>query len=133
VALSYEWGTPSADHYAILLNGREFVVRDNLLVALTQFRYDAKDTPIWIDAICINQENIQERNDQVTKMGYIFQCASVVYAWAGLTKDGSDIAIQLAHDLFNIHDDKEILYRRLCRDGIKEELQALYMFLIRPY
>lgn len=45
---------------------------------------------LWIDALCINQNDHQEKSNQVGKMGRIFSSASMVLAWTGLSRDGSD-------------------------------------------
>jgi hypothetical protein len=39
--------------------------------------------PIWIDAVCINQDNLQECSEQVVKMGAIFKRAAKVITWLG--------------------------------------------------
>jgi hypothetical protein len=41
------------------------------------------DKLLWIDALCIDQENVIERNHQVQQMGEIFSRASNVLAWLG--------------------------------------------------
>lgn len=40
-------------------------------------------TRIWIDALCINQKDIDERNAQVKRMNHIFAEAGNVYIWTG--------------------------------------------------
>ncbi|KAK3392322.1 heterokaryon incompatibility protein-domain-containing protein [Sordaria brevicollis] len=50
---------------------------------------------LWIDALCINQSDHQEKSNQVGKMGRIFSSASLVLAWTGLPRDGSDDAIKI--------------------------------------
>ncbi|KPI42792.1 uncharacterized protein AB675_1764 [Cyphellophora attinorum] len=78
--LSYCWG--SAEHLKeIFLNGHRFFIRDNLF----QFLYEARRTGLtswlWIDAICINQVDTDERNKQVQWMPYIFSRACEVLVW----------------------------------------------------
>ena len=41
------------------------------------------NSPIWIDALCINQDDAAERASQVQLMGRVFQDASCVFAWLG--------------------------------------------------
>lgn len=83
VALSYTWGRPSShlpDNWddplvtkAILVNGKVFAVRCNLFSALQTIRHTGDSRCAWwIDAICINQENVGERNREVTRMGEIY-------------------------------------------------------------
>ncbi|KAI4148513.1 MAG: hypothetical protein L6R39_002777 [Caloplaca ligustica] len=80
-ALSYTWG-PSVETQRILLNGKAFAVRHNLYSYL-QRRGNRAETPLWVDAICINQQDIDERNSQVKVMGDIFTQASKVLIWLG--------------------------------------------------
>src|SRR5277367_3175798 len=67
-ALSYVWGTPGRK-LSILLNNQELKVTQNLAHALRHLR-PAKSNKfetrtLWVDAICIDQQNIDERNQQV--------------------------------------------------------------------
>jgi hypothetical protein len=64
-ALSYEWGDESNTSFYIILNGQKFSVRENLWSALFYLRMKDTVRIIWIDALCINQENKGERNHQV--------------------------------------------------------------------
>jgi len=43
----------------------------------------AMGIPLWIDALCINQEDYLERNNQVLLMGEIYRCAAGVISWLG--------------------------------------------------
>src|SRR5277367_3747830 len=62
-ALSYTWGDASSKRL-IFLNERMFLVTKNLNTALRQLRYTQDERVIWIDALCINQYDIVERNHQ---------------------------------------------------------------------
>lgn len=65
-ALSYEWGDPEKPPMFIELNGEKRSVRENLWWALWNLR-DEKDVRIlWIDALCIDQDNELEKNHQVS-------------------------------------------------------------------
>src|SRR5436853_6511842 len=66
-ALSYTWGDASS-RQLISLDGCEFSVAANLGIALRYLRYPEDTRYIWIDALCINQDDVSERNQQVTKM-----------------------------------------------------------------
>ncbi|KAK0627422.1 heterokaryon incompatibility protein-domain-containing protein, partial [Immersiella caudata] len=85
-ALSYMWKKETADE-PILLNGVPFVVGKNLRDALLFLRRDYKRGStktrllIWIDAICINQREPQERNRQVRIMDQIYFRAQAVVVW----------------------------------------------------
>ncbi|OAK94213.1 hypothetical protein IQ06DRAFT_182421, partial [Phaeosphaeriaceae sp. SRC1lsM3a] len=76
--LSYRWGAPDPSS-SILINGQLFAVRQNLLDFLDMARMNGAATmTYWIDALCIDQDNILERNHQVAQMGDIFSRATCV-------------------------------------------------------
>lgn len=91
-ALSYTWGTPEFTS-SISLNGTDFKVTPNLESALQKLRLDIEDRIIWIDAICIDQANIPEKNQQVQQMRHIYQSASRVVVWLGPEAEDSNIAM----------------------------------------
>lgn len=82
-AVSYEWGDDSSDH-CIVINGKLFVVRQNLYEFLQSYRQTAEQKLLWIDALCIDQGNTRERNHQVAQMTSIYQDAEEVIVWLGL-------------------------------------------------
>jgi hypothetical protein len=88
IALSYMWGTEEATQ-VILINGQSFLVRRNLWEFLVRIqRADVKyRVPIWIDAICIDQNDVLERNHQVSLMGLIYSNARLVISWLGLNDE----------------------------------------------
>ncbi|KAF5250802.1 hypothetical protein FANTH_4074 [Fusarium anthophilum] len=81
-ALSYMWGDGPAGQ-TITLNGVSFSIRQNLWDALHYLRKHAPDIDYWIDAICINQKDIPERNRQVRMMHHIYFRAQTVVVWLG--------------------------------------------------
>ncbi|KAI4597335.1 hypothetical protein KJ359_004441 [Pestalotiopsis sp. 9143b] len=81
-ALSYMWGSEN-NQASIVVNGFSISVRQNLLGALRYLRSQARDLPIWIDALCINQEDVTERNRQLRIMHHIYFRASMVIVWLG--------------------------------------------------
>jgi hypothetical protein len=83
--LSYVWGPPD-DGITILLGGKQHKVRSNLSQFLEVARARHTDKLLWIDALCINQRDILERNHQVQQMGTIFSSAREVLAWLGHAK-----------------------------------------------
>ncbi|RYO97522.1 hypothetical protein DL766_009785 [Monosporascus sp. MC13-8B] len=81
-ALSYRWGE-NDDPKTILVDGMKFRVGRNLWDALHFLRGRAENTPYWIDALCINQRDTEERNRQLRIMGHIYFRASTVVVWLG--------------------------------------------------
>jgi hypothetical protein len=87
--------------YPIRLDDQMFWVRRNLWEALNRLQFDSEEIPIWIDAICINQENTKERNEQVNKMKTIYERADRVIVWLGPAEADSKLAFQLVQGLYN--------------------------------
>jgi hypothetical protein len=93
ICLSYVWGDELAGH-TIILGNQHFRIRNNLysfLVTTTQKRRLLENW-LWIDALSIDQTNVEERNHQVQQMGLIFSRAREVLAWLG---DNAEIAAYL--------------------------------------
>ena len=96
-ALSYTWGnpfpplTPEKDVYnetvqCILTSGDvecNFDVTRNLFDALDRLVRKGINGPLWIDALCINQDDTGERQEQVAIMGQVYAFAQEVIVWLG--------------------------------------------------
>jgi hypothetical protein len=96
-ALSYVWGDPS-ETKIILVDNAAFRVRINLWNFLAQMRAERYWDALWIDAICINQDNLQERCDQVSIMGQIYLTAADARAWLGAGTETYLLAMQRLAD-----------------------------------
>ncbi|EPE31911.1 hypothetical protein GLAREA_11993 [Glarea lozoyensis ATCC 20868] len=81
-ALSYEWGAEMCDK-SVICDGQELQVKINLAAALKHLRLSDEPRWMWIDAICIDQENIPERNQQVSIMRDVYAQADRVLIWIG--------------------------------------------------
>ncbi|KAK4896634.1 hypothetical protein LTR27_005554 [Elasticomyces elasticus] len=97
LALSYTWGAPP-DSHVIEINGREVFIRENLWAFLEQASRNGLESLVWIDAICIDQTNADERAQQIGLMEYIFTDASTVIVWLGSADSSSDLAVQALAD-----------------------------------
>jgi hypothetical protein len=93
-ALSYVWGDAKVTS-TITVNGVDFEATTNLVSALKHLRHKRKKLVLWVDAICINQADIHERNRQVQMMATIYRCAEEVIVWLGESRDDSDEAMRL--------------------------------------
>ncbi|KAL8712369.1 MAG: hypothetical protein Q9225_006954 [Loekoesia sp. 1 TL-2023] len=96
-ALSYAWGNPNdVDVVYIVSDGSCAVlpINQSLCTALKYLRSTSTSLTLWIDAICIDQHNIKERNIQVARMADIYTLAAKVLIWLGPEADGSTTALQ---------------------------------------
>lgn len=79
-ALSYVWGDKENTRQ-IILDGHPFEVTRNLHAALLYLRDTMQTRFFWIDAICINQTDEEERSEQVKMMKRIYGMAEVTVVW----------------------------------------------------
>lgn len=93
-ALSYAWGEPTKTR-KISVDGRDnFEIGENLWWFLHCRSLTMKKPRLfWIDAICIDQDNVRERNHQVGLMKQIYSMASNVYIWLGRESENSRLAM----------------------------------------
>lgn len=115
-ALSYVWGsvdnpetisvispsTGGAEENSVscsACDGSPLLVTHNLAVALRHLRRRDAPRTLWIDAICIDQQNMAERSEQVAKMAQIYSLAARVVIWLGPASPDSDLAMRLVRDL----------------------------------
>ncbi|KAH7384641.1 heterokaryon incompatibility protein-domain-containing protein [Pyrenochaeta sp. MPI-SDFR-AT-0127] len=105
IALSYMWDQGSQHKY-IECQGTKIRVGENLWNFLQQYRenmstkqYHARDPVIaprlWVDAVCINQADIDERGHQVSQMRDIYTGADSVIVWLGLAQGSEELAFVL--------------------------------------
>lgn len=149
-ALSYVWG--DADFTSpIICNDDERQVTSNLAAALRHLRDLDEPRIIWIDALCIDQENPNERSEQVRMMGDIYSRADRVLIWLG--PEGPEtgpalLALQQLENYFygqydrypSISDDSSSMgsLRVSARDSAADnplnvDWQSLAKFLTRPW
>lgn len=93
VCLSYAWGD-DPPIYKTLVNGKLFKVRKNLISFLTVARKLEVKEWLWIDAVCIDQGDVPERNHQVQHMGEIYRRAKHVILYPGIISNLAGTAIK---------------------------------------
>jgi ankyrin repeat protein len=99
-ALSYTWGNTSRP-CDIIINGSNMTVTKNAYLALQDLRYQEQDRVLWVDAICINQEDKDERGQQVQQMGSIYSGAERVIIWLGEATYDTDYIMYYMKQLEN--------------------------------
>ena len=92
-ALSYVWGG-SDKRQSIFIDNQYSAVTLNLHAALLRLRDHDIPRIIWVDAVCINQEDEQEKEHQIQFMAKIYGKASHVIVWLGERADESDVALE---------------------------------------
>lgn len=105
-ALSYTWGgTPGPSHIIrILVGGQAYIINitANLESALRHLRPFSDVKYLWVDALCINQENHVEKGSQIPKMADIYNQATKVRVWLGEEEGNSDLALKFIRRVLNL-------------------------------
>ena len=92
-ALSYTWSEETG--HSIDCDGKSLSIQENVCSALRRLRQTNTVRNIWIDALCINQSDIEERNGQLRLMKPIYQNATKVLVWLGEESADSPQAFEL--------------------------------------
>ncbi|KAF2852960.1 hypothetical protein T440DRAFT_466522 [Plenodomus tracheiphilus IPT5] len=92
-ALSYVWG-PATKSYALQTTQGPIQITASLCSALRRIRKEDEVIHVWVDAVCINQDDDHEKATQVRMLPSIFQSAEMVLCWIGEERDDSSAAIQ---------------------------------------
>jgi predicted nucleic acid-binding protein len=101
-ALSYVWGDPMP-RSTITCNEQTCEIGPSLHAALQRLRDPVRIKTLWIDAICINQTNDEEKSQQVRLMRLIYMQASQVNVWLGPQEANSELAFPLMDQLYKHH------------------------------
>lgn len=91
-ALSYVWGDQN-EVREIEVNNKVFSVTINLEEALRVLRYQTEHRILWVDAICINQGDLEEKTSQIQLMGEIYSRATKTIIWLGPETNSSSSAL----------------------------------------
>jgi hypothetical protein len=139
-ALSYAWGDEH-NPASIFLDGIQVPVTRNLEIVLRALAINEEfqdNYKIWIDAICINQNNDAEQASQVRKMREIYCGAWSVISWLGENDGPADVkdAFQFVRTLASLPENQQDLSKLLVqKPGLirQEGFFALHEFMKRPY
>jgi len=89
---------------SINLNDCHFKLTENLELALRYLRNERFQRVFWIDAICINQADSVEREQQVKRMYEIYKNARQVVVWLGATTPDSSEALHFVETIYRCFD-----------------------------
>lgn len=138
IAVSYTWGFEQKP-CRLLVNGRLLNITQNVHAIFQSKIMAEPSTLIWIDAICINQGDLDEKALQVRFMGEVFSNAERTRVWLGPSSQDSGLAISFIETLYSIFLDVEIgnmertLYYAMKYREAGPEWLALAHLLSRPW
>ncbi|KAJ9131012.1 Heterokaryon incompatibility protein [Pleurostoma richardsiae] len=125
VALSYLWGDPSATE-RIFVDNHEFQATSNLAAALRHIRRNLKEEQtavLWVDAVCINQADVEERSAQVRMMRDIYGTAALILCWLGEDgEQGLSYLKELVDSTLDLHETQASPNSQPNRNGLLPSL-----------
>lgn len=141
-AFSYAWGDPTRLHRVRCGNGditqgkmifplgpnESIKVSPNLRDALYRLRWEDDFRLLWIDAICIHQDDDREKDDQVQRMAEIYSKAAKVLIWLGEEDNETRDAFNFIEQLT-----KREVWLRTKYPNLQEEEEPLRTFGVRPW
>ena len=131
-ALSYTWGEKKDGLFVkILAEGEAYAIsiRPNLESALRQLRSPKEYKFFWVDALCINQEDEDEKSSQIQRTSDIYNNATNVCVWLGVEEEDSAKAMNFIRRCLNLDD-----FDQLVRDSLaSKEWAALFALMRRPW
>jgi hypothetical protein len=86
-AVSYVWGSGSRQ-YELTCDGAVLPLTQSISDALNRVRLPDQPRRLWADQVCINQDDIPERSQQVKLMNLVYRNAKRVLVWLGRDPDG---------------------------------------------
>ena len=126
-ALSYTWGSNDKPQ-AVLIGGSLLPVTENLHTALSYLRDHQLERTLWVDAICINQEDEDEKNTHIPLMRAIYAQADRVIVWLGEPDHAGPNALDTIHQLA---ENKVLLYAGTESVDLSEADHVACMRLLR--
>jgi hypothetical protein len=104
-AISYHWDK-SVPNSKIILGQFHMPINGSAASALRWFARERPNTYVWIDQLCISQDDLEEKSRQILLMGSIFSGAEQVVAWIGEATESSDMAMRHAQDFYTAVDNE---------------------------
>lgn len=95
-AISYVWGSRSRTEQLHLDDGRVLPITQSIHDALRRLRRQDQPRRLWADQVCINQNDVEERSQQVDLMNLVYRSARQILVWLGHDDAG------VAYEAFNM-------------------------------
>ncbi|KAI0433969.1 heterokaryon incompatibility protein-domain-containing protein [Xylaria sp. FL1042] len=131
-AISYAWGDAD-DKRSIQIGKTKISVAVSLFGALDAIRKREEDVLVWVDALCIDQQNRDERSKQVQLMTEIYAKATLVAIWLGPSENDSQRATELLQDIAIAENDPEEIAALLLSPGQLQAIEAVVHLFQRDY
>jgi hypothetical protein len=94
-ALSYTWGPPQPSVRITFNAHPSIAITANLAAALRQLRHPTDTVVLWVDALCINQQDVVEKSSQIQYMREIYSQAAQTVIWLGEEAEDSGHAMEV--------------------------------------
>ena len=129
-ALSYTWGSPFFSR-AINIHGVVLPITENLFAFLQRFRDQFEALLLWIDFLCINQDDMDEKATQVSNMLAVYERAKAVVVWLGEEGLHTKLAVdylqwaQRGDLISDLRGPAEIWHARICSNLFATVLEGI--------
>ncbi|KAH0339263.1 HET-domain-containing protein, partial [Aureobasidium melanogenum] len=129
-ALSYNWGPVTNDDPVVNIHDTIITITNNLASALRALRYPRlKKRRLWIDALCIDQRNQEEKSLQISHMSIIFNSATTVRVWLGPDDSDSALAFEFVRKCL----DSDVFDRAMRDPHVSKDIKALVSLMKRSW
>ncbi|KAF2468420.1 uncharacterized protein BDR25DRAFT_304884 [Lindgomyces ingoldianus] len=132
IAISYAWGDAS-DTRRVILESVSIPVAASLHGALEALREKRETVLVWVDALCIDQQNRDERTQQVQMMTRIYSKADSVAIWLGPEADDSNLAAALLEEVASRADSVKDVKSLISAGVGKPDFAAVVSLFERDY
>ncbi|KAG9653096.1 HET-domain-containing protein, partial [Aureobasidium melanogenum] len=129
-ALSYNWGPVTDNDPVVNIHEATVSITNNLASALRILRHPRRNKRrLWIDALCIDQKNQEEKSLQISHMSIIFNSATKVLVWLGPDDSDSDLAFEFVRRCLN----SDVFDRAMRDPHVSKDIKALVSLMKRPW
>jgi hypothetical protein len=132
-ALSYTWGDCAELAGMIVINNRKRKITANLETALRYLRDETDVKLLWVDALCIDQDNNEEKGHQLRLMRFIYEDAAWVRVWLGEYGEGGELAMMFLIYIQDRKPDDDWIFNALYGEPNSDALGWITSLFSRPY
>lgn len=125
-AVSYVWGNPERTHTLLLSDNTRFPLTSSVSTALPYLAARSTTRYLWIDQICINQADVDERNTEVPKMGAIYKSATRVIAWLEVDNSETRLVQEIIKTAGEMPQKAKTPYYRRLDPEVAENVSSLF-------